>query len=74
MYKGRLTKVDDANEESQGRQFVKMLHLKNVTLHEVKGLNYIQKYDINEEVSAKTDAPETDVTNEDQEQLQKESD
>ena len=53
---------------STGRQFVKMLHLKNVTLHEIKGLSYQQKYDINEEMASKTD-----VTNEDQEQLQDES-
>ena len=47
---------------------MKMLHLKNVTLHEIKGLSYQQKYDINEEMASKTD-----VTNEDQEQLQDES-
>ncbi|XP_063871673.1 uncharacterized protein LOC135106510 isoform X2 [Scylla paramamosain] len=73
MYKGKLTKVEDGNEESQGRQFVKMLHLKNVTLHEIKGINYVQKYDLNEEAAHETGVPETGVTNEDQEQFQEES-
>lgn len=73
MYKGRMQKVEDENEESQGRQFVKLLNLKNVTLHEIKGLTYVRKCDINEEMALKTDVPETDVTNEDQEQFQEES-
>lgn len=47
---------------------MKMLHMKNVTLHHIKGLNYVEQFDLNEEMS-----PKTDVINEDKELLEEKS-
>ena len=47
---------------------MKMLHLENVTLHRMKGMNYIEQIDLNEEMS-----PETNVMYENKEPEQEES-
>lgn len=66
IYAGRWTKIESEDDNlSQGRQFVKMLHLENVTLHRMKGLTYIDSCDLNEEMASKND-----VINEDREQLE----